>query len=225
MRTGVINYMRRFSYPQVEFVKSIIPFLNKTGHTVLVDAPCGYGITSRRLGRLPGISVHGYDKSPEAIAYAKRFMTSRNVQFNISEMHDVVKNCPAFNYFCIINSLFLLPYPDKLLSDLSAKLTIDSTLFIIIPNTEGANFNWFQKHYPEVNKLILNPSDLNSYFESFGLVLQNIIPIVYCRSYGRKDINLLSALSPIYLRFLNTVQTAFRIGTPNYYTLRLKKLI
>jgi len=223
MKGKLINYLQRFSYPQSEFVASIIPFINKTEEKTLVDAPCGTGVTSWQFSKLKNITAHGYDIDKASITYANKSFKGNNLVFKAMDIHSAIDEQKDVNYFCIINSLFLLPEPDSILTKIKPVLATDGLLFIVIPNTEGPNFKWFQNKYPGVNKLILSKEQIEPYFSSKGWRLLVMNSIVYTRTYGRRDIRFLSVLSLIYLRIINYFQSAFKIGTPNYFTLVLKR--
>jgi trans-aconitate methyltransferase len=222
MKQALISFFCRFSYPQRVFASAILKFIDVSTVGGLVDAPCGEGATSWTLSKYRNLKVYGFDISPESIKKAKNNFKRENLSFEVSDVHDAVNSCNNVKYFCIINSLFLLPEPSKLLESVKIKLLPGGRLFVIVPNTENENFKWFQANNPGVNKLVLCESEFQTFFSSAGWELDKVVPIVYARSFRRKDVAFLSIFAPIYLQILNSLQELFGIGKPNYFLLVLK---
>ncbi len=216
----LIKY-RGFSYPQGVFTSAIIKLLSKE-KAVLIDAPCGYGDSTWQFAKLKNLTVYGYDIDPGVIEKAKK-ISRPNLFFDIADIRDIAKKHTDVKYFCIINSLFLLPEPDKILEAIRINLSDDGKLFIVAPNINSVHFKRFQKDNPDVNKLILDINQLQRYFSSRGWFVDKTVKLAYTRSYKRKDAKLLSILSPVYLHFLNVFQSFFKLGKPNSYLFVLQK--
>ena len=223
MKHAIIKYLLRFSYPQHQFAKSILRLIDSNTKSELVDIPCGDGITSWHFARLNNLTVYGYDISPTSIENAENNFSRNNLFFEIADINEAIPKHASAKYFCIINSLFLLPQPDSILKNVHTSITNDGSLFVIVPNINGPNFKWFQEHNPGINKLLLAESEFKEYFSSCGWSVQKTIPLAYARTYGRKDTAMFSVFAPIYLSILNYFQGLFN-GTPNYFLIVLKKI-
>src|ERR1019366_2145761 len=97
----------------------------------------------------------------------------------------------------------LLPEPERILKEISNTISDNGTLFVIVPNTEGLNFLWFEAHHKGINKLILKEKDLQSYFNVHGWVLAEKVPLIFAHTFGRNYLIACSPLSPFILRILN----------------------
>ncbi len=223
MKQAIIKYLLRFSYPQNVFADAIINCIDVTGKNDLVDAPCGDGITSWQFSRVSNLTVYGYDINPASVQNAKNNFKRSNLHFNVADISDVISKHAHAKYFCIINSLFLLPKPEEILKALHDESEEDRELFVIVPNINGRNFKWFEKHNPGVNNLILGEREFAYYFAKQGWMLKNATPLAYVHSYGRKDTSMFSVFAPLYLRILNYIQTRLENKTPNYFLLQLAK--
>jgi len=127
-----------------------------------------------------------------------------------------------FSVFCIINSLFLLENYDFVLKSLNRTASSNKAqVFIVIPNTEGKNFKWFQSMNTNENKLVIKESEIGSFFDKYGFKTEVIKPICYSHHYNRKDVKLFSVFWTLYLGFLNRIQTLFKIGKANYFLIAL----
>jgi 2-polyprenyl-3-methyl-5-hydroxy-6-metoxy-1,4-benzoquinol methylase len=223
MKKTVIRYLLRFSYPQNVFAEAIIRFIDVKSKDDLIDVPCGDGITSWQFSRLNNLIVYGYDISSGCIQNAKRNFYKNNLFFEEADIKQAILKHSGVKYFCIINSLFLLPEPDSILNAVHNSIRNNGLLFIIVPNTEGPNFKWFEKHNPGINRLILAESEFQSYFSSNCWNLQKTIPLAYIRTFSRKDLAFLSVFAPLYLSILNYFQTLFKANTSNYFLLVMQK--
>ncbi|HTA81634.1 MAG TPA: methyltransferase domain-containing protein [Bacteroidia bacterium] len=223
MKKALVKYIQRFSYPHSVYISAIKPFINHIEKTILIDAPCGNGATSWCLSAIKSLEVFGYDISEESIQTAKDSFSRSNLYYYVADIHNVISKHEDMQYFCIINSLFLLPEPDKILEKLRGALNKEGKLFLVVPNIHTNNFKWFQKNYPEVNKFTIADSEFGDYFSSRGWHVQKISSIVYARTFNRKDVKFFFVFAPLYLKALNFVQTILKIGKPNYFMLVLNK--
>jgi 2-polyprenyl-3-methyl-5-hydroxy-6-metoxy-1,4-benzoquinol methylase len=218
MKEKIIRILSAYFYPQNVFAKSILRYISTTdSEKKLIDAPCGNGETSQHFAKNKNLSVFGYDLNDKSIANAKKNHTAKNLNFETANIFDVMTRHTAVDYFCIINSLFLLPEPDRLLREAKNTLKKDGRLFVIIPNVEGKNFKWFSQQDKDLNKLLLNFDEITPYFKRCDLEVKEIKPIAYTHNYGRKDVFLFSVFSHFYLSVLNFFQTNLSIGNPNYF--------
>ncbi|MBK7667516.1 MAG: hypothetical protein IPJ32_09375 [Sphingobacteriaceae bacterium] len=122
----------------------------------------------------------------------------------------------------IINSLFLLEAYDSILKSLHQSVSSNKAyLLVIIPNTEGRNFKWFQSQGTNENKLVLKENEIESFFAGYGFKTKLIKPICYTHHYNRTDVKLFSIFWAVYLNILKRIQTFLKIGTANYFLIAL----
>jgi 2-polyprenyl-3-methyl-5-hydroxy-6-metoxy-1,4-benzoquinol methylase len=218
------NYIAKNIYPQTAFAKAILCEINKNEACTILDVPCGNGETSWHLATLKSAKVNGYDISNEAIHSAEKNFVEPNLTYSILDIHTALNVHNNVNYICIINSLFLLPNPETLVTSAYNTLAKGGKLFIIIPNTEGKNYTYFKQSGQDyVNTLVLNYNQINNWFATLNIGVSSVIPIAYAHHYNRKDTRLMSVLAHFYLEIINYVQTKLKIGKPNYFLITLDK--
>jgi len=224
MKKKIIGFMSRYFYPQNIFAKSILKFVKPSGNRkVLIDVPCGNGETSWHFSKNKNLSVFGYDIDEKSIENAKFYYRCENLKFSAENIFDAIDFHKNADYYCIINSLFLLPEPKKILLNISDSMKQSGFLFVIVPNTNGKNFKTFNSLNKALNKLILEKKDFDAFFDECDLKIKNVEGIAFTTNYGRKDVKFFSIFSHLYLTLLNFFQTFFTIGSPNYYLIVLEK--
>lgn len=220
MSKGLLKY----NYPQIVFAKEIATHLLESGKPIntIVDCPCGNGETSYNIAKLTQAKIIAADISSKAIQKAKSNFLRPYIEFSVNTIESILNSQEPFDAFCIINSLFLLENYDQVLKSLKESIrTNKAQALIIIPNTEGKNFNWFQSQNTNENKLILNHNEIESFFSKYGFKAEFIKPICYTHHYNRTDVKLFSVFWSFYLRFLNQIQSTFKIGKANYFLIAL----
>lgn len=218
------NALLRYNYPQIVFGKQIADYLLRSGNSfnTIIDCPCGNGETAWYIARLIHSKVIAADISEEAIQNAKRNFSGAVTNYFVKDIETILATEKEFDAFCIINSLFLLENHDNILRSLKESITANhAPLLLIIPNTEGKNFKWFQSQNTNENKLVIKESEIESFFAKYGFKTNTIKPICYTHHYNRKDVKLFSVFWSVYLNFLNNIQTFLKIGKPNYFLIAL----
>jgi hypothetical protein len=223
MKLAISRYLLRFSYPQNLFTDVIAGCIDLSTKNDLIDVPCGDGITSWRFSEFKNLTVYGYDINPIAVKNAKQNFKNNNLLFDVADIHNVISKHSKAKYWCILNSLFLLPDPEFILTSLYAQSIDGIELFVIVPNINGKNFKLFQANNPTINKLILAEGEFSDYFYKLGWKLKKASPIAYTHSYDRTDTAFFSVFAPFYLTVLNYLQPLFGSKTPNYFLLQLIK--
>lgn len=214
----------KYNYPQIVFAGEIAAHLLSSGKPIetIIDCPCGNGETAYNIAELTQAKIIASDISSESIQKAKMNFPHPNVEYTVNTIESVLNSQQQFDAFCIINSLFLLENYDKILNTLKKSISSKKTrALIIIPNTEGKNFKWFQSQRSNENKLILKQNEIEQFFTKYGFKTELIKPICYTHHYNRTDVRLFSVFWSVYLRFLNMVQTSFKIGKANYFLIAL----
>ena len=231
MKQALIKWMAKYFYPQNCFAASIKRHLPKHEAFILIDCPCGNGETSYHFARIPRASVRGYDIDDESLRNARRHFTAPTLTYEKQDIRSLVAESPRFDAFCIINSLYCIPDCERVLSQLRDLMHSDAQLFVIVDNVEGGgNYRHFSASHraipatsPSSQLHVLTKDEFHSFFESLGFVVKDVTPIVYTHSHHTLAGRLLSIFCHFYLTALNVFQTAFRIGSPNYYLIRLQR--
>jgi ubiquinone/menaquinone biosynthesis C-methylase UbiE len=231
VKQALVKWMAKYFYPQNCFAASITRNLPKNKALVLIDCPCGNGETTYHFARIPRATVRGYDLNDESLGNARRHFTATNLIYEKQDIRSVVAESPRFDAFCIINSLYCFPDCERVLSQLRDLMHSDAQLFIIVDNIEGGeNYRRFAasnsttpQTAPSSRLHGLTKDEFRPFFESLGFALLDVTPIVYTHSHHPLAGRLLSIFCHFYLAVLNVVQTTFRIGSPNYYLIRLKR--
>ncbi|MES2133082.1 MAG: class I SAM-dependent methyltransferase [Bacteroidota bacterium] len=219
------HWLSEFIYPQCVFGKELVSYIdqNLSETKLIIDCPCGNGETTHHLSKATGASVLGIDLSSESIKTAKNNYKGTNISFMCADIKESVAFIKSNSTYCLINSLFLFDNASEILILLQQKLkeVSNSKLIIIVPNTKGKNFVWFQKKHPNENKFILEYEEFQAFFEKMNFKVNQIKPICYTHHFNRTDTRFLSLFWGIYLNFLNSLQTILKIGKPNYFFIAL----
>ncbi|MDH7463235.1 class I SAM-dependent methyltransferase [Chitinophagaceae bacterium 26-R-25] len=177
-------------YPQHQFYKFIINNLPQKKYASIIDGPCGYGyITSQVAANADVKQAVGVDLGTDQISHAQRVYgkgAKGNLDFEKIEIHQFLSTQDSFDAYLLVNSIFLLPEPEKLLKAIHSKLSSEGSLFVIIPNVHSKNFNNFQKIDPELNKLILTKEQAEKYFLDYGFKTEKIEPLTFSYFFGNK---------------------------------------
>jgi trans-aconitate methyltransferase len=223
LKKNIIRSLSRFNYPQRVFAMKIIGMMNryKASPDLLIDCPCGNGETSYHFS-FAAKQVLAADLSKESIQNARENFARPNVEFKVADIKEIIQSSPMAGVFCLLNSLFLMDNAEDILKLLHGKANRDKSLvFIILPNTKGKNFSWFQSRHPAENKFVIEEHNIKSYFSQRGFNVKTIEPVAFTHHFNRRDVKLFSAFWPLYLGFLNRFQSAFKIGIPNYFLIAL----
>lgn len=223
MKNTIVKFLSRYSYPHYLFLKSINKNIGSNINTVIIDCPCGNGEITYVMAKNFHTKVFGYDISAKAIQIASERYQLPNLKFETRNIFDVFQFHDKINIFCIVNSLFLLPEPGKLLNKVSRSLTLQGKALVIIPNIESVNFKEFQKNSSTDNLLILNKQQAFDLFISCGFDVKYVEGLAYANMYGRKELKYFSLLWTVYLLLLHYLFKLFRKGLPSYWFFVLEK--
>ncbi|MBC7411572.1 MAG: class I SAM-dependent methyltransferase [Bacteroidia bacterium] len=224
LKNKLDNYIAKHIYPQTIFARTIVAQIDKKKLCTIIDVPCGNGETSWHLSALKNAKVNAYDIDEDSIHNAQKNFVSPNLAYATQDILTALTLHTSINYICIINSLFLLPYPETIVKNAYNTLAKGGKLFILIPNTEGKNYLYFKQSGQDyINTLVLNYNEINNWFNTLALPISSVIPIAYAHHYNRTDTKFMSALSHFYLEAVNYIQTKFKIGKPNYFLITLDK--
>jgi SAM-dependent methyltransferase len=213
-------------YPQTVFSSSIRKYLftkSVNNDFLIIDAPCGNGETTYSLSKNNQVKVFGYDLSEKSIRHANETYKRSNLTFECCTILEVFNKHPSVDFFCLINSFFLLPDRDRILKNIHALLASSGELVLVIPNIKGVNYLNFKKTNPLVNLIELDCDGFIRYVQSFGFKLEHKQAICYANLYGRKELTYFSIVAPLYLRCLNSIMTFLKTGTPSYFLLAFNK--
>lgn len=219
-----VRKRRQSAYPQREFAEAVSNLLEHfdTGNNLL-DIPCGTGEIAFYLSQKTPKNVVAADIDPASIAQAKHLWGSSGVQFLQGDIFDVLRGQERLDVVCILNSLFLLPRTDELITLITQKMDTLSLLVLIVPNVSGPNFAAFQRLKPGVNTFQLAESDAEPYFNRFDLRVCWKEGIVFQPFYGRLDVRLLWLWRSWYLRRLHHEAAKKVHRIPNYFLFALQK--
>ena len=214
----------KYNYPQRVFGKETAKYIlaHFPDTKLIVDCPCGNGETTWHLSQINNVRILASDISNEAIKSAQANFSNKNIDYSCKDISESITSLKEDSVFCLINSLFLFPNAVQVLKELQLQINnTKSKLIVIVPNTKGKNFLWFQKKSPDENKLILDFEELKPFFEKLKFNVAFVKPICYTHHFNRKDVRLFSVFWSLYLNCLNKLQTALKIGKPNYFFIAL----
>jgi SAM-dependent methyltransferase len=221
---SIKNKFLNYNYPQRVFGHTVLNYIkNKTQNvTLIIDCPCGNGETTWHISKFENAKILASDISEGSIKIAKQNYTAPNIEFSCNDITKSIDLLANNSVFSLINSLFLFPNAIDVLNALQNKIKqTNSKLVLIVPNTKGKNFEWFQHHSPGENKLILSVDELKPFFEKLDFKVETIQPICYTHHFNRFDTRFFSVFWGLYLNCLNTIQSTLKIGKANYFFIAL----
>ena len=217
-----------FFYPHSIFTKSITNFLDKkldnSSYTIL-DVPCGQGLTSYIFSQNKNVKVFAADIDKSSIKAAKEKFKKPNLKFFEDDILSFLNKYKEVQVISIINSLFLLPSPQKVLNTCRTTLTKKGILFVIVPNIEGENYKRFlsDKSNHTINGLELNHEEFESFFEKEGFEIIAVKPICYAPYFNRGIVDKIPFFRDRYLQMESNLKKYLGFSKPNYFEIALKK--
>ncbi len=223
MKKKLLKFLQYYKYPQYIFARNVaneINALNKPKE--ILDLPCGQGLTSYILANNTNRKIIASDISSEAIEYAKNNFSHSNIAFSQDDIHNKLETINEIDCICIINSLFLLPEPEKLLNKIHNKLNINGLFILVVPNTESRNFKTFQTIDSNLNSLIITPNNLKQYFQDYNFKVNKIQGCAYSSFWNRRVLKYFWIFGDLYLNLESTILKMLG-KKPQYFTIVLSK--
>jgi 2-polyprenyl-3-methyl-5-hydroxy-6-metoxy-1,4-benzoquinol methylase len=214
------------SYPQRTFADAItrrLKHLSNVREAKIVDIPCGYGEVALSLCRNLQCRVTAVDIAAKRIEWARAMSPEEDIQFVVDDLYDYLPKQHSLDVVLLINSLFCLPDPARAIKLLTDALKPGGLAFVVIPNTDSANFKAFSKENPTYNFFAFNSAEACALFASNDLAVNAITGLGRSVRYGRPILRRMRSLSHIYLHWENYIKTAFSIGEFGYFLFELQK--
>ncbi len=223
MKKKLLKFLQYYKYPQYIFARNLASKINQNANpNIILDLPCGQGLTSLILHNITGKKILAADISSEAIHYANENFKNSNIDFIESDIHQIIENQKFIDCICIINSLFLLPDQDKLLKNIHKRLNSNGLFLLVVPNTQNSNFEKFQKIDPLLNTLIIHPQDFKTFFEKYNFKVISTQGCVYSSFWNRKIVKFFWIFGDLYLNFESFISKL--VGNkPQYFVIVLMK--
>lgn len=159
-------------YPQHSFAKAIIKVLDSDliediENATLVDAPCGTGVISYWLKRHnKEADIIALDIERKKLALANRFIDGLDAkETDIFDLSLTGNN----NVWLLINSLYCLPQPDRLMAKLQPSM---KHIIAIFPDVEHQSYQDFFINHPGFsNPSAMTKSDTLAFFSKHNYKL------------------------------------------------------
>lgn len=177
----LLSWLRSSIYPHYYWAREIIKVLREHGisdNATIIDAPCGEGIIAYWIAKsFPGNELMLIDRDKEALAAAARLLPSAQI------IHGDLFELPVArgdDVWLLINSLYLLPNPAKLVNLMHSQATLIVGIF---PYLEHRNYRCFMKNNPDFeNPHAMSQRETLNFFERCGygnLSCTPLTPIPY----------------------------------------------
>ncbi len=187
-------------YPQYGFFRFIRRHISGTGSGPIVDAPCGEGqIANWVASAFPSRKVLGVDIDQQCIEHAHSTFPRDNLTFQEADIHSFLDTAGPIDQFLLVNSIFLLPEPQRVITAIYGKLLAGGSLAVIIPNEESTNFKNFQELNPRTNTLVLGKKDAAKFFSEAGFQVEVVKGVCYTTIYGNRLLPRLGRLKGVYI--------------------------
>ncbi len=210
-------------YPQYNFFKFLKRHIPSSGSGPIVDAPCGEGYISDRLaGAFPSRKVLGVDIDQQCIGNAHSHFHRENLAFQRQDIHSFLNAPVPMDDFLLVNSIFLLPEPKKVIEKIHRKLPVGGNLIVIMPNRESDNFINFQRLDPCQNTFTPGKETAVELFAGTGFRVEKVKGLCYTTIYGNRLLSQLGRLRGVYT-YLGDYVNKFVGKKPSYWGFFLKK--
>jgi len=145
--------------------------------STVLELGCGGGTLTYLLSRkIKTGRIEAVDISPYAIAFARKNILQKNVQFHVQDIANF--HCgQAFDYITLFDVLEHIPIPDhaRLFRTIESMMAAHSVLLINIPNPRYLEYD--RSHHPESLQIIdqpLFPDHIASMLAQTDLYLQSL---------------------------------------------------
>lgn len=161
----------------------------------VLDIGCGAGILANELAK-QGMNVVGIDASKESLEIARKYDTTKQVQYQIGDANHLPFESDSFDIVCAMDFLEHVEDPAHIVSEASRVLRMDGLFFF---HTFNRNFiawligikgvEWFVKNTPpnlHSYRYFIKPSELALMCEQRGLAVQKILglePVIASRAF------------------------------------------
>lgn len=173
----LLNYPKYLFY---KFIKKHIPLTARQ----IVDAPCGVGYVTYFLSKsFPNASFHGIDIDEQSIKEAQREWPSQNITYYQNDIY-TFSFTEDYDVFLLINSLFLLPDPYKLMAKIKENLKPAGSVIVIVPNIHSDHFKKFQQLQPGENTFIKDRNEMILFFKESGYIVEKAEGLIYVPYIG-----------------------------------------
>ena len=146
----------------------------------------------------PSSSVTGIDISQEAVGHASENYVRENLLYKAQDIHLFLDKLSSIDAYLLVNSIFLLPQPEQILKKIHDKISTGGKLGVIIPNIESENFRNFQQLEPELNCLLLDRGQAQTFFENAGFKTEAVKGLSFIHLYGNRTLEKLGKLRGLY---------------------------
>jgi 2-polyprenyl-3-methyl-5-hydroxy-6-metoxy-1,4-benzoquinol methylase len=171
------------NYPKYLFYKFIKKHIPSTAEQI-VDAPCGVGYITHFLSKsFPNTLFYGIDIDEESIKEAQRDWSGKNITYYQNDIY-TFSFTEDYDIFLLINSLFLLPEPKKLMAKIKENLKPGGSVIVIVPNIHSDNFKSFQRAHPGENTFIKDRNEMILFFKEAGYTVEKTEGLIYVPYVG-----------------------------------------
>ena len=173
----LLNYPKYLFY---KFIKNHIPSTAKQ----IVDAPCGVGYITYFLSKsFPDALFYGIDIDEQSIKEAQRDWSGKNITYYQNDIY-TFSFTEDYDIFLLINSLFLLPEPNKLMAKIKENLKPGGSVIVIVPNIHSDHFKKFQLLQPGENTFIKDRDEMILFFKEAGYTVEKTEGLMYVPYIG-----------------------------------------
>ncbi len=163
----------------------------------VLDIGCGAGFLANELAR-QGMTVTGFDASPESLAIARRYDATARVTYQQGDANQLPFADASFDVACALDFLEHVEDPAHIVAEATRILKPGGLFFF---HTFARNFiawlfgikgvEWFVKNTPpnmHSYRYFINPSELKTMCEQCGLsvlTMRGLDPVVAQRSFWK----------------------------------------
>lgn len=180
-------YERRPKYVWT-VIKTLMSFLKTLSFETVFELGCGYGgITKLILQQFPNVKIQAVDISPDQIRFARKYVGSDRVEFDVGTIHDFDVSENKYDLVIAVFVLTYIPFHDiekvvMKMVKMSKKSIVNADWYMSIPDYSGHIFQ--QLPHPRYGMSLQCVHDYTSLYKKFGVKEVRMILIPRYPVYG-----------------------------------------
>lgn len=169
-------------------IKTLMTFLKTLSFDTVFELGCGYGaVTKLILQQFPDVKIQAIDISPDQIRFARKYVDSDRVKFDVGTIHDFDFSENEYDLVIAVLVLMYIPFHDiekvvMKMVRMSKESIVNADWYMSVPSYSGHIFQ--QLPHPRYGMSLQCVHGYTSLYKKFGVKQVRMIPIPRYPVYG-----------------------------------------